>query len=99
MTLDEAINHAEEVSKEQRELYRLCPIPSDMCDPNKDCASLKNGKNRGCIKCAKEHEQLAEWLKQLKAIKQIIVQHDSDCMPEDYWYIDKIREVVHEVEE
>lgn len=70
MTLDEAIKHAEEVAKEQRELFSLCPIPSDSCDPNKDCASLKNGKNKGCIKCAKEHEQLAEWLKELKRYHQ-----------------------------
>ena len=99
MTIDEAIKHAEEVAKEQRELFSLCPIPSDMCDPNKDCASLENGKNKGCLRCAEEHEQLAEWLKELKAIKQIIVQHDSDRMPEDYWCIDKIREVVRDVEE
>ena len=42
------------------------------------------------------YKQLAEWLKELKAVKDIIRQHDEDSMPEDFWYIDKIREVVQE---
>lgn len=54
-----------------------------------------HGDLQGCL----EFRQLAEWLKELKAVKQIIVQHDSDSMPEDYWYIDQIREVVQGVEE
>ena len=44
--------------------------------------------------CAAEHRQLAEWLKELKDVKDIIRQHDEDSMPEDFWYIDKIREAV-----
>jgi len=43
-----------------------------------------------------EHTQMAEWLKELKAVKDIIKQHDEDSMPEDFWYIDKIREAVQE---
>lgn len=43
-----------------------------------------------------EHTQTAEWLRKLKAVKDIIRQHDEDSMPEDFWYIDKIREVVQE---
>ena len=54
-----------------------------------------HGNLQGCL----EFRQLAEWLKQLKAVKQIIIQHDSDRMPEDYWYLDKIREVVRKVGE
>ena len=46
--------------------------------------------------CAEEHRQLAEWLKELKAVKNLIRQHDEDSMPEDFWYIDKIREEVQE---
>ena len=42
-------------------------------------------------KQADEWLQLAEWLKELKAVQDIIKQHDSDSMQEDYWYIDKIR--------
>lgn len=32
--------------------------------------------------------------KKLLEIKQIIEEHDEDSMPEDYFYIDKIREVI-----
>jgi len=46
--------------------------------------------------CAEAHRQLAEWLKELKAVKDLIKQHDEDSIPEDFWYIDKIREAVHE---
>ena len=47
-------------------------------------------------KCANEQRQLAEWLKELKAVKDLIKQHDEDSMPEDFWYIDEIREAVQE---
>lgn len=72
MTLDEAIKHAEEVAEEQEELYRLCPASESMfhCDGTKDCKTLKNGKNKGCRKCAEEHQQLAEWLKELQAQRE-----------------------------
>ena len=56
-------------------------------------------RTHGNLQCCLEFRQLAKWLKELKAVKQIIVQHDSDSMPKDYWYIDKIREVVQWVEE
>ena len=71
MTLDEAIKHAEEVAEKQEELYGLCPASElvNPCDGTKDCKTLKNGKNKGCIKCAEEHRQLAEWLKELKELK------------------------------
>jgi len=36
-----------------------------------------------------EHEKLDK-------IDQIIKQHDNDSMPEDYWYIDKIKEVLEQ---
>lgn len=73
MTIDEAIKHAEEVAKDQEELYRLCPASESEifhCDGTKDCKTLKNGKNKGCQKCAAEHRQLAEWLKELKAHRE-----------------------------
>lgn len=36
---------------------------------------------------------IAESVK-LGKIEQIVKDHDSDRMPEDFWYIDKIREVL-----
>ena len=35
-----------------------------------NCKTLKNGAGRGCLKCAEEQEQLAEWLKELKQLKK-----------------------------
>ena len=69
LTIDEAIAHAREVAEEQRELFRLCPYPSQECKGADICKCLKN-KHDGCIKCAKEHEQLAEWLEELKMYRE-----------------------------
>ena len=57
MTLDEAIQHAEDKSKE---IY----IQAMLCHANPD-----DGKLDKCIECAKEHEQLAEWLKDYREMK------------------------------
>ena len=70
LSIDEAIEHAREVAEEQRELFRLCPYPSQECNGADICKCLKS-KHDGCIKCAEEHEQLAEWLEELKAYREI----------------------------
>ena len=70
LSIDEAIAHAREVAEEQRELFRLCPYPSQEYNGDDICKCLKN-KHDGCIKCAEEHEQLAEWLEELKAYREI----------------------------
>lgn len=35
-------------------------------------------------------------MRKYQKIEQIIKKHDADRIPEDYWYIDKIREVVED---
>ena len=35
-------------------------------------------------------------MRRYQKIEQIIKDHDADRIPEDYWYIDKIREVVED---
>ena len=55
MTLDEAIAHAREVAEEQR---KACDLSWVWDNPD----NIK--------KCAEEHEQLAEWLEELKFLKQ-----------------------------
>lgn len=67
MNLDEAIRHAREVANRERELYKMCP---EDCDGLSDCRELKNGKDKGCNKCAADHEQLAAWLEELKARRE-----------------------------
>ena len=58
MTLDEAIAHAREVSSEQKRRSGVCIQNDSECD-----------KFSACLKCAEEHEQLAEWLEELKGLR------------------------------
>lgn len=60
MTLDTAIKHCEEKAKEQREIAK-CYISTEY--------PRVRAQRRKCNKCAREHEQLAEWLKELKAYR------------------------------
>ena len=66
MTLDEAIAHEKELAKE---IY----IEAMLCHANPD-----DGKLDGCIERGKYHEHLAEWLEELKFIRQ----WKSDIMDE-----------------
>ena len=59
MTIDEAIAHAREKAKEIRE---------NIIDGN-NLEPYELYCNAMIERCAKEHEQLAEWLEELKAIK------------------------------
>ena len=56
MTIEEAIKHAEEVAEEKEKEGKL------LCDS--EAGSI------GCLKCAEEHRQLAEWLKELKRYRK-----------------------------
>ena len=59
MTIDEAIAHARDVANKQK-------IRSDICIQNdSECDKFSD-----CLKCAEEHEQLAEWLEELKAYRE-----------------------------
>ena len=58
MTLDEAILHAREVAERNRKQYKNCP--SDRTDI----------RHQTCEECAEEHDQLADWLEELKFLKQ-----------------------------
>ena len=60
MTIDEAIEHAREVSTEQKRRSGICVQNDNECD-----------KFSGCLNCAKEHEKLADWLEQLKEYQQL----------------------------
>ena len=59
MSIDEAIAHAREVAKEKYTEAMLCHA-----NPNDE-------KLDGGIECAEEHEQLAEWLEELKELRKI----------------------------
>lgn len=64
MTIDEAIAHAREVAEEKYNDGFLCHANPD------------DGKLDECVKCAQEHEQLAEWLEELKTYREKIVSAD-----------------------
>ena len=55
MTIDEAIAHAREVADEN--------IKESM-------DTFPSLKSKNCIKCAEEHEQIAEWLEELKDYRE-----------------------------
>lgn len=79
MTLDEAIKHAEEVAKEHERGLKVYE------NINEDRPLFKEEENE-CRKCAKEHRQLAEWLKELKQLRE---QTDDSCLNFDF---DKVKE-------
>ena len=65
MSIDEAIAHAREVAEIQRNNDKL----------NKTIGKSSPYYNTDCIKCAEEHEQIAEWLEELKVYQQ----HEIIC--------------------
>lgn len=64
LSVDEVIAHAREVAEIQRKDNDNCKYKSQYgC---KDCVDYYS---KPCIECAEEHEQLAEWLEELKALR------------------------------
>ena len=80
MTLDEAIKHAEEVAEAEERSAKLHRRP--------DRGVKGSGKRYlSCIECAKEHRQLAEWLRELKKLREIpdkLVPKYRDGIPDEY---------------
>ena len=69
MTLEQAIKHAEEVAEEQDKLCKQYDGASRYArSHNKDTVSANAKKCLECFECAKEHRQLAEWLKDYKRL-------------------------------
>lgn len=60
LTLEEAIVHTKEVAEKN---YRGADFES--------LDSIDDDIKANCIKCAKEHEQLAKWLEELKSYKDL----------------------------
>ena len=83
MTLDEAIKHAEEVAEEKEEQAWEAQLQEEYIT---------------CKDCAKEHRQLAEWLKELKQLREQTKTGRwipcSERLPEERdWYLAVFEEV------
>lgn len=65
MTLDEAIKHCEEVAEELEKKVK----PYQCESINKKLYEINKKEWDDCLECAKEHRQLAEWLRELKAYR------------------------------
>lgn len=59
LTLEDAITHAKEVAEKN---YRGANFES--------IDSVDDDIKANCVKCAEEHEQLVEWLEELKSYKE-----------------------------
>ena len=63
LSLSDAIKHCKEKAEEMR-------ISADLCNLGTEIQSE-------CIKCAEEHEQLAEWLTELKEVREVVNEFTS----------------------
>ena len=59
MTIDETIAYAREVAERKRRAINF-----------KSEDNIDDDIKMNCLKCAEEHEQLAEWLEELKAFQE-----------------------------
>ena len=75
MSIDEAIAHAREVASEQKRRSGICVQNNSECD-----------KFSACLKCSEEHEQLAEWLEELKSYRASVFSGDmtQKMLKEEY---------------
>lgn len=63
MTINDAIDHAKDVADKKYKEGFLCYANSGVVENDKE--------NDECVECAKEHEQLAEWLEELQKYRTI----------------------------
>lgn len=42
------------------------------------------------------YKEISDTMRKYQKIEQIIKDHDNDRLPADYWYIDKIKEVIED---
>lgn len=85
-SLEEAIKHCEEVAEKLEK--QVTPYQCESI--NKKLYEVNKKEWDSCIECAKDHRQLAEWLKELKAYKELDTYNRpnkcSECEFEDSAY-------------
>ena len=85
MTLDEAIKHCEEVAEEKEQSVDIQGTNQKWVD--------------SCKECAEEHRQLAEWLKELKALREVCTSKAFDMAIEALGQTDTLDKIKAEIEE
>ena len=65
LSIDEAIAHAREVAEKQRKDNDNCEYKAEY-----GCKGCADYYSKQCIECAEEHEQLADWLEELKDYRE-----------------------------
>lgn len=83
MTLDEAIKHCREKAADNRHevLGNIMTAYEEIVRSGKidDIENIEiDAVDLDCLKCAYEHEQLATWLTQLRAIKGLVNAYRTD---------------------
>lgn len=84
MTIEGAIKHYEEVAEKEERSAKLHPRPDKYVKGS-------GKKYLSCVACAEEHRQIAEWLKELKRLKE--QEPCEDCISRAY-----IEPIVEELE-
>jgi len=69
MTLDEAISHAREKAEQLKDHASKWKHSSEECE-SQFVREKASEKCKECLECATEHEQLADWLEELKARRE-----------------------------
>lgn len=92
MTIDDFVKDLEEIIEENKNIDEG-ELGLIYCDDTECIEEHKFRLNQYLKKC----EQLIKYLNALKEVKHIIGTHDNDTMPEDYWYLDKIRDLLEDV--
>ena len=70
MTIDEVIAKEKENAEKLRKYNENCKYKSEY-----GCKGCADYYSKPCIECAKEHEQLAEWLEELKELRNMTAGH------------------------
>ena len=71
MTIDEVIKHCEEVAEKQEITAKSNLMEIDKIKADGILRLYDADEYESCMKCASEHRQLAEWLKELKQSRAI----------------------------
>ena len=85
LSLDEAIEHCEKKAEELEK--RVKPYKCESI--NKKLYEVNKKEWDDCLECAKEHRQLAEWLKELKE-KRKLIKRIKKAYEEDVYELEDI---------